>query len=138
MTTTALIEWTDAFSVGIPSIDQQHRKIVELINELNAAMESGETDAVLHRIFRELVAYTDHHFRYEEDLFARVGYGDAAAHRREHDELRARVDDLKTRVERGDFVLGVEVMSFLRDWLTSHIQGSDQAYSAALVQAGIR
>ncbi|HKK69811.1 MAG TPA: bacteriohemerythrin [Candidatus Krumholzibacteria bacterium] len=138
MTTNVLIGWTEALSVGIPSIDQQHRKIVDLINELNTAMESGETDSALRQIFRELVAYTDQHFRYEEELFERFGYGDAAGHAREHDALRKKVTELKERVDRGDFVLGVEVMSFLRDWLTHHIQGSDMAYASDLLKAGAR
>lgn len=138
MTTNVLIGWTEELSVGIPSIDRQHRKIVDLINELNTAMESGETDSILRQIFRELVAYTDHHFRYEEELFERAGYGDAAAHMQEHEALRKKVIDMKDRVDRGEFVLGVEVMSFLRDWLTRHIQGSDMAYAPDLMEAGVR
>ena len=138
MTTTLLIQWTDEMSVGVPSIDEQHKKIVNMINTLNAAMEDGETDAVMKRIFEGLLSYTDRHFQYEERLFAQTGYADDAAHRREHDELRARVTGMKERLDRGDFMLGIEVMSFLRDWLTRHIMGSDMAYAPHLRSKGIR
>ena len=138
MPSTMLIRWTDEMSVGVSSIDEQHKKLVNLINALNAAMEEGETDAVLNKIFEELLAYTDRHFQYEESLFAQTGYVDEPAHRAEHDALRKKVTDMKHRVDRGDFVLGVEVMGFLRDWLTRHIMGSDKAYSQHLVKNGIK
>ena len=138
MATTMLIEWKDAMSVGIPSIDNQHKQLVDLINRLNAAMEDGETDKELGRIFSDLVAYTDQHFRHEEDLFERHAYPMQDAHRREHDALREKAISLKQRVDDGEFVLGVEVMNFLRDWLKSHIMGSDRAYSEHLRRHGAR
>lgn len=138
MATTMLIEWTDELSVSVPSIDEQHKKLVNMINALNAAMEDGETDAVLTKIFEGLLAYTDKHFQYEEKLFEQTGYAASADHQREHDELREKVTDMKKRLDAGQFMLGVEVMSFLRDWLTRHILGSDKAYSKHLVDSGIR
>jgi hemerythrin len=138
MQSTILIEWRSEYSVQIPSIDEQHKKLVNMINALNAAMESGLTDSLLESIFEGLLQYTQKHFAYEEALFEQTGYLAGAAHRREHDVLREQVFDLKRRLDRGEMVLGVEVMAFLRDWLTSHIMGSDRAYSKHLVEAGIR
>lgn len=137
-TKSVLIEWTDDLSVNVPSIDEQHKKLVNMINALNSAMEDGETDDVLVKIFEGLLAYTDKHFKYEEGIFAKIDYVATDAHQKEHDDLRAKVTEMKERLDKGEFMLGVEVMSFLRDWLTNHIMGSDKAYSAHLVKAGIR
>lgn len=138
MATTMLIEWTDEFSVDVPSIDAQHKKLVDLINDLNAAMENGETDAVLGRIFADLLAYTERHFAYEEQLFEKTGFAASDAHCREHEALRDKVTDLQGRLQRGEFMLGVEVMSFLRDWLTQHIMVSDKAYTRHFIANGVR
>lgn len=138
MNSSILIEWSSELSVNVPSIDEQHRKLVNMINALNYAMEDGLTDEALRNIFDGLLLYTHKHFEYEEELLMRTGFPATAAHQREHDALRERVKGLQQRVASGEMVLGVEVMDFLRDWLVNHIMGSDRAYSKHLVEQGIR
>lgn len=138
MHSTILIEWSSGLSVNVPSIDEQHKKLVNMINALNHAMERGLTDEAIQSIFDGLLAYTNKHFEYEEELLNRTGFPASAAHEREHASLRSRVVEMQERVARGEMVLGVEVMDFLRDWLVNHIMGSDRAYSKHLVEHGIR
>ena len=138
MASPVLVDWCQEFSVNVPSIDAQHQKLVNMINALNFAMEGGLEDAALRRIFDGLLLYTQKHFEYEERLFEQTGYAAAEAHRAEHAQLRDQVARLKSRMDAGEFVLGVEVMEFLRDWLISHIMGTDRAYSKHLVEHGIR
>lgn len=138
MNSAILIEWSSELSVNVPSIDEQHKKLVNMINALNYAIEDGLTDDALRRIFEGLLLYTNKHFEYEEGLMARAGFPATGAHQAEHRALRESVKSLQDRLASGEMVLGVEVMDFLHAWLVNHIMGSDRAYSKHLVEHGIR
>lgn len=134
----ALIDWSPKMSVGIASIDADHRKLVVLVNDLYEAMSVGEGSKVLDRVLDELIQYTRTHFVREEGLFRTHGYEHEAEHKAEHDKLLRTVDDLRRRVDAGERVSPVATGSFLKQWLTEHIQGSDMAYSAFLISRGVR
>jgi hemerythrin len=134
----ALIEWSPKMSVGIASIDADHRKLVTLVNDLYEAMSIGEGSKVLERVLKELIEYTRTHFVREETLFRTHGYEHEAEHKAQHDKLLQTVDDLKRRVDAGERVSPVATGQFLKQWLTEHIMGSDMAYSAFLISKGVR
>lgn len=138
MNSAILIEWSSELSVNVPSIDEQHKKLVNMINALNYAIEDGLTDDALQRIFDGLLLYTNKHFEYEEGLLTQAGFPATEAHQAEHEALRESVKSLKERLASGEMVLGAEVMDFLQAWLVHHIMGSDRAYSKHLVEHGIR
>ena len=129
-----LIEWSDKFSVGIPSIDAQHKKLVGMANELCDAMEAGHGTAVLKKTLEGLIGYTVTHFKYEEKLFAGTGYEASAAHKGEHEELTRQVLAIQEKVEKGmSSAQCIQLMICLRDWLTNHILRSDKGYAAHLI-----
>lgn len=133
----SLISWSSQLSVGIDSIDEQHKKLVNMINALNDAISEGRSKDIMQKIFDGLAVYTTKHFAYEEDLFAQHGYAQSAAHQAEHNALLAQVGELKTKMDEGDFMIGIEVMAFLKDWLTNHILKTDMAYKDFLVAKGV-
>ena len=134
----ALIEWCDSYSIGIKSVDEQHQQLVSLINRLNTAIADGECSSVVADILEGLTQYTRIHFAYEEKLFDLHGYPDSDAHKNKHEKLLARVEQFKQ-----DFsydptsALSLELMQFLTQWLTGHIQGSDKEYAPFLLDKGI-
>ncbi len=130
----ALFEWDDSFSVGIEMIDKQHMILVRAINLMDMAVNANSSDRLLGAIFDTLADYTDVHFKYEEDLFEMYDYPDAAAHRQQHNDLLEKVLELKGDWEAGNAEIGQEVLDFLVDWLKNHILGTDQAYTAFLVE----
>jgi hemerythrin len=134
----SLIEWNDSFSVGIPSIDEQHMKLVNILNALQTAVDGGEADAVLNEIFEGLVTYTEKHFAYEEELFAAHHYPQGEAHSREHTVLRDQAMTLRKRFEAGEGYVSDSLIDFLKLWLNEHIQGSDKRYSDYLIEQGVR
>lgn len=134
-----LIVWNDKLSVGIASIDEQHKKLVSLLNQLHDGMMNGKGKLILGGVLQGLVEYTTVHFKYEEDLFARTGYAEGAVHKAHHDELVRRVLDVRKQYEsNGPAALTIPVMNFLKDWLTAHIQGEDRKYGPHLVSKGVR
>lgn len=133
----ALINWDDSFSVGVKRIDDQHQKLVSMINELSDAMRQGKGKDVLGKIVTGLVDYTVTHFSLEEKLFVQVGYGDALAHKKTHEAFVAKVKAFKEDFDKGRIALSVEVMNFLSDWLKTHIKGTDKQYSTLFIAKGI-
>ena len=127
-----LIEWSDSLSVGIPSIDEQHRELVAILNELHEAMMERRGRDVLGGLFARLIDYTKYHFSHEEELLERAQYAEFTAHRTQHVMLAEKVKQLQAQFEAGKITLGVEVMEFLRDWLRNHIAVSDKRYAGFL------
>jgi hemerythrin-like metal-binding protein len=133
----ALIQWNDELSIGINSIDEQHKKLINMINALNDALLSGQANQALSEIFDELAVYTVEHFGYEEELFAQYGYSESQVHKNEHSALIEQVKNLQQKVKNGDFMISVEVMHFLKDWLIQHILKTDKAYAGFLKEKGV-
>jgi hemerythrin-like metal-binding protein len=133
----SFMSWEAQFSVGLDSIDTQHKKLVEMINELHDARLKGRSNETLAHIFEQLATYTVEHFAYEEKLFDQTGYPASAGHKSEHEALRTKVGELKAQMETQKYPFTMELMDFLREWLQKHIMGSDKAYSAHLKAAGI-
>ncbi|MBT3984046.1 MAG: hemerythrin family protein [Bacteriovoracaceae bacterium] len=134
----AIIEWSNDLSVKVNSIDTQHKKLIEYINQLHDGMMEGKGNDVLSTILEGLVDYTAKHFKYEEMLFLTHGYDDAEAHKAEHAALVAKVVAFKEDFAQGKATLSSDIMEFLRDWLTDHIQGTDMKYSAFLTEKGVQ
>jgi len=105
-----LIQWSNQLSVGIASIDEQHKKLVNMINVLNDALEEGQTNEVLGKIFDSLAVYTVKHFGYEEELFAQHGYGASSEHKLEHEALLKQVGDLQQKMQDGYFIVSVVLL----------------------------
>lgn len=132
-----VIQWNPAFSVNISNIDNQHKKIVELINNLHDQMKEGKGKESISTILNDLTVYTAHHFKTEEDLFHQFNYPDSEAHILEHKNLVQQVMQFKSDFANGRTVLTNDVMNFLKDWLSRHIAGSDKSYSAFLNSRGV-
>ncbi len=130
----ALMEWSEEFSVGIASIDEQHRKLLNMLNALQFAIEQGKGEEVLHEIFEGLALYTRKHFSYEEQLLIEHGYKEAEEHKQEHEVLQMQVKTLQYRFESGEGVITAALIDFLQGWLKEHIQGSDRKFGAHLQQ----
>lgn len=133
----AFIDWKDELSVNIRMIDDQHKELIKLINELSDAMKVGKGKDVMGKVLSKLVDYTKMHFGTEERLFQTHGYPGYIAHKSEHDKLTKQVLDLKTKFDNGQSVITVEVMNFLKDWLQKHIIGTDKKYSSFLIGKGV-
>ncbi|AFN73859.1 Hemerythrin HHE cation binding region [Melioribacter roseus P3M-2] len=132
-----LFRWTDSYSVNIKSIDEQHKKLLDIINELHEAMKAGKGKEALNKIFNELVDYTRTHFSFEEKLMEKYGYSESALHKQTHQNLIKQLNELKENYEKGNTNLSINVMNFLQDWLIGHIQGSDKKYTAHLNAKGV-
>ncbi|NEV61224.1 bacteriohemerythrin [Thiorhodococcus minor] len=119
--------WDDSLSVGIDVIDGQHRRIVDYINELDAARASRDQDKITE-ILMGLVDYTRTHFAFEEDMMQQAGYPLSASHKRVHDAFTAHIDKYAAQHDAGQDV-SRKLASELQIWLTNHIKNDDRDYA---------
>ena len=124
-------------SVGVKAADDDHKKLIGLLNRLYEAMKSGQGREVVGKVLDDLINYTKFHFAREEDYFAKTGYP-AVEHMKDHRELVKQAEKLQSRYKNGEPALSIETLDFLKDWLTIHIQGTDKQYSSYLNANGIR
>ena len=124
----ALVEWNADLELGIDEFDEQHKKLVGMINDLNDAMSAGQGQDQLGMILTKLADYTSYHFSSEEKYFDQSDYPEAAGHRRAHKEFINQINDYQMEFDAGQLLLSMKVMNFLSDWLVAHIQGIDRQY----------
>ncbi len=124
----ALLTWSSKYSVNVGSLDSQHNVLFGILNDLHEAMMKGQAQKMTGELLGKLVKYTREHFTAEEALMASTGYPELAQHRIKHSDLIKQVDEFSARYERGETALNLQLMNFLRDWLSNHIQNEDQKY----------
>ena len=115
--------WNDAFSVGNPHLDSEHRLLLGLIHRLEEVGTAG-----LQEVLDGLIAYANEHFRHEEALMARGGFPGLEAHRGLHEAFRQEVQGFLTRSEQEPEVLLGPLRAFLEAWWEQHILREDAKY----------
>src|SRR5579863_8830161 len=123
-----LLSWDKRLSIGPPSVDAQHKLLVEALNELHSAVMRGEPRNVTGLSLRTLLVYTCNHHASEESLMAKVDYPELQQHRTLHRELQQVLETHLARLERGESAISLEFLLFVRDWLANHILKMDRAY----------
>ncbi|OAG26689.1 bacteriohemerythrin [Thermodesulfatator autotrophicus] len=133
-----LIKWGPSFEIGIKVIDEQHHRLVEMINELHRGLRSGATQSTLQKVLAELIDYTAKHFKTEEEFFDRYGYPEAKIHKEIHAKLVQKVIDYQQKIKSGDEKVAYDLLTFLKDWLSTHICVTDKKYGPFLKEKGLR
>ena len=132
------LEWKDEYSVGIDSIDQQHKRLVNLINQLHTAVTYSTGEEFEREALDELVDYTKTHFSYEEGLMEQNGYPDLEPHKAQHKKMIETVEQVLAEYQRDQDAAMKKALSFLSDWLINHINGTDKEYSSFLIGKGVK
>ncbi len=135
-----IITWKDEYSVGVKELDDQHKKLMEMINQLSQLykqkqFKSSETTT----IFKEFVDYANYHLDTEEHYFNLYGYPEKDQHIPFHDKYRAKTEELKKKYAAGQIedVL-FEIDNFIYEWWTWHILNVDKGYSKFFQANGLK
>ena len=126
------VKWDDSWNTGISVVDQQHRKLVNLVNDLSDAMRVGKSKDVLEDVLIVLVNYTKTHFSSEERLMTQVNYDDLPAHKKKHEEFVSKIDAVAAKVKAGSSAVSIELLTYLSSWIVDHIKGVDVKYVPAM------
>jgi len=127
-----LVSWNDSYSVKVQKFDEQHKVLFNLLNELHEAMQQGKGRTKVAEVLGALVRYTQQHFGAEEAAMRVGAYPQYLEHKQEHDGFAGKVLTFQSEYDKGNALLSVELMGFLRDWLTGHILKSDRMYAPYL------
>jgi len=124
----AFIDWTEQLSVNNFSIDQEHKKLVNITNKLHDAMSKGEGSKILDGILNELINYTKTHFANEEKFMRDNNYEGLEEHIAQHKSFVDEVNKFHANFKSGAVTISISVLNFLKNWLIEHIQKSDKKY----------
>ncbi len=129
------VEWNETATIGVEIIDNQHRRLVELINALGDDLKAIRSREELQATLARLVDYTQVHFATEERLLELHAAGQLDRHRRSHQRLLEDLTSLAAGVDEQSMAL---TMRYLQDWLFLHIEAADRPLAEALNAQGIR
>jgi hemerythrin len=129
------VEWSEKLSVGMPEIDDQHKELISILNRLHAAMSEGKGKVVLKDTLADLADYTVTHFYTEERYMARYRYPKLAEHKAEHEAFVSKVKKFQLDFEAGNATMSIDLMKFIKDWLVTHITGTDMQMGAVITGA---
>jgi len=119
------VNLTKELTVGLQSIDDQHKQIIELSNGLMQAMINGMGEDVVDEVVLKLKAYTCYHFADEEKYMTEIKYPRLDEQKAAHKKLIEDVDDLRARLKNDSTVSPNEVLDFINGWIMKHIQEKD-------------
>ncbi len=132
-----MIFWKDEYSVGIPEIDKQHKKLFEIGERIyyTASVDDGyDHYDEIRKFLDELADYTDFHFKYEEDLLSRYHYPELESQEIQHVFFVKKLKKLIAKdLEKGQYETILEIVGFVADWIGGHILKSDFAYRDYLI-----
>jgi hemerythrin len=114
-------DWNDNFVTGTGDIDEQHRRLVTLIDEFYDALGKTEPDKGIGRLLRGLLDYTQYHFSTEERYMRLYAYPLREMHVAQHNAFVEKIQDIDRRFSNGELVLSFAITGYLREWLTKHI-----------------
>lgn len=134
----AFFTWEAQYSVNVWEMDEQHKKLIKMLDDLFEAMLTGKGRETLGKVLAGLISYTKIHFAAEEELMKKHGFPEYPSHKKEHDALTQKVLDLDKRFRTSSVSITVETGNFLKDWLTRHILNRDKKYGLYLNAKGIK
>ncbi len=126
------IVWDDKYLLDVIEIDEQHKKLVGIINTFYDILEKGLEVYTQNRdrVLKEIVDYTIYHFGQEETLFDNFGYTTSDFHKQQHKAFVEEVGRYITRLQDSTVEQGLKFYDYLVTWLLSHIGKSDKAWAS--------
>lgn len=122
----AYFEWADDLVIDGGAIDEDHKKLVALVNRLHDATSEGRGMEVVDQLLQELIEDTTEHLRREEAQMVAVGFPDLERHKLGHQRFMTELHALQSRLQGGSMAVAAQLSALLRDWLSLHIRRGDK------------
>jgi hemerythrin len=120
-----LIEWKDEFNLGVPSIDHEHRELIDLINESFDQLVGSDSHLVIQHYLGEIYAKISAHFALEEKIMREKKYDQYEDHKQDHEQLLDDILDIMDEYDEKDVVDGQKLGDSLTHWFTNHFKTKD-------------
>lgn len=119
------IVWSEELKVGISTVDEQHKKLINTFNRFIEVKDSMDAHQI-EVLFNALVRYSNIHFTDEEELMKRIKYPYIEEHQKEHDYFISELQRIYNEIDSGNINSTFEIAVFLSRWLKNHILISDK------------
>lgn len=133
-----IIKWRSSYETSIPSMDEQHRKLIDLINTMYRVMRKDEGPEQIDTVLKEMSEYASGHLRDEEALLQENGYTDFDSHLALHKEYLTKMEELREEWDKDKTSGAQNIYTFLRQWWLGHIVEEDQKYGPFLTEKGVK
>ncbi len=128
----AIMQWNRKMSVGLDELDNDHKELIRIINQLGADYQDQDRRAAIRQSLVALRRYAEFHFAREEKVMLACAYPDMEEHRGQHRDFVLRIQELTRSFdddpERMAEIVNEDLLNFLQDWLNHHIMIEDKAY----------
>ncbi|MEI6559562.1 MAG: bacteriohemerythrin [Rhodospirillaceae bacterium] len=125
------VEWRSNLSVGVPSIDDEHRLLIGVLNQLIEARDTPTEYTIADRVLRDLFAYSDYHFEHEEELMATYDYPEMDSHLAQHTHFIGQLRRLDLGLSTGNAKVD-DLARFVMTWFVAHIMVADMQLGSFL------
>ena len=123
------VDWSPRYSIGVAPMDEAHKKLMALMNQLHEQRAASDGKPELRRTLKALADFTIRHFREEEAYMQSIEFPGLANHKLIHAKLLEQLNEHANAFETGDGSLPDQFFTFLKVWLTAHICGIDTKYA---------
>lgn len=123
--------------IGIASLDEQHRQIVEQVNRVISAIEGGASSEVMHELMDGLILLARQHFDFEECLMSEHGFPGLEGHAREHLGLLQKLDMFNETLFFSDPHRLKLIQAFITDWAELHLLKGEKVLGKYLTSKGL-
>ncbi len=127
-----IIKWRDSYETGIEAMDNEHKKIIVIINQLYQMQRDKKSFDELKVIYQSLVEYTEQHFQHEEQLLDEAGYPELGQQRASHVVFVQKLSEMEKDLLAAKESAVPVVYKYLRQWWLDHIVGEDKLYGPFL------
>lgn len=132
------IEWKEEYSVGVKKIDEQHKKMLNLISELKELLYEVDNTNEMRDLIQELIDYGRYHFATEESYFEQTNYPKKLTHQAYHGDYNEKISEFQQKYSKEKTVkIAFEIADFLEEWWINHIRYEDMKYMDWFKEHGI-
>ena len=122
------IEWTSDLETGIPDIDNQHKVLFSLINELSKSIAEKKTNKAIQKVTENLTNYVLEHFAVEEALMEDEGYPKLEDHKSIHQDLVIKTAEIVEQYKNKELEMVSPLVVFIANWINTHIKKDDMDF----------
>ena len=123
------MQWSDTYLLGIPTVDSQHKRLLELFAELETAIDNNH-QVDIQNLLKTLDQYKTRHFQLEEKYMAESGYPGLVEQQEAHQSFTALFATLRNRLAEEGYSqeLAIAIKEELMQWIQRHVTGLDKAF----------
>ena len=132
-----VINWRDEFSVGVKEMDDQHKKLIAMINKLISEQKNLTDPKTIADLLTEMTEYAQVHFRAEEYLMAEYDYDQKSLHEKQHHDFIDKTIAFHSASDIGPNILSNALLDYLATWLIGHILKEDMKYKEFFKSKGL-